>query len=88
MNSYLEEWCALTPACSNQAFNAINGEHSTWARLFPILCNHFNVPTKRDLFAGDSPRPRLQAPLDKPEPIGAELDCHSVTLLRNSLVVW
>jgi hypothetical protein len=86
MNAYFAEWCALTPACSNQAFNITNGDVSVWARLFPTLCDFFSVPTpSKTQFTDPAPRPFKSKfltvrPLDYAE-VG-ELE------LRNSWVTW
>jgi hypothetical protein len=86
MNAYFAEWCALTPACSNQAFNITNGDVSVWARLFPTLCDFFSVPTpSKTQFTDPAPRPFISKfptvrPLDYAE-VG-ELE------LQNSWVTW
>ena len=86
MNAYLEEWCALTPACANQAFNATNGDSTVWARLFPDLCRYFDLePPSENQFNGPAPRPLIGSfstvrPLDYKE--------NDTIELRNSLQQW
>ena len=86
MNAYLEEWCALTPECSNEAFNAINGDVTVWARLFPQLSAYFGLPPpSEEQFTEPAPRPLIGyfptlRPLDGKEKGTIEL--------RNSLRKW
>ena len=86
MNAYFEEWCALTPACANEAFNITNGDVIVWARLFPDLCAHFGLPRpEEEQFKGAPPRPLVGSfptvrPLDGKEKGRIEL--------RNSLQQW
>ena len=47
MTAYFEEWCALTPAAGNEAFNTSNGDVSVWARLWPDLCKSFGLETPK-----------------------------------------
>lgn len=44
LNSYIEEWACLTSSCSNEAFNAVNGDAATWSRLWPALLSYYNIP--------------------------------------------
>ena len=86
MNAYFEEWCALTPACANQAFNITNGDVIVWARLFPDLCANFGLERpSEEQFEGTPPRPLVGTfptvrPLDGKERGKIEL--------RNSLQQW
>ncbi|TCT06226.1 SDR family oxidoreductase [Aquabacter spiritensis] len=36
-------WMSETPACANQAFNIINGDHIRWERLWPAFARHFGM---------------------------------------------
>jgi hypothetical protein len=86
MDAYFEEWCALTPGCSNEAFNTSNGDVSVWARLFPDLCDFFGLDKPSDdQFSGTPMRPLVTKfptvrPLDYKEPGTLEL--------RNSWQQW
>jgi hypothetical protein len=40
------EWAALTPQCRNQAFNCVNGDFPSYARLWPALCAMFGLKAK------------------------------------------
>ena len=86
MNAYFTEWCALTPECSNEAFNITNGDVSTWARLFPELCTFFKLrPPSPSQFTKPAPRPfKSQFPTVRP------LDCAKPgnIELRNSWDKW
>jgi hypothetical protein len=59
VNAYFEEYVALTPSCTNEAFNITNGDVSVWARLWPDVCKFFgpNPPTEEDQFSGTPLRP-------------------------------
>ncbi|PMD37598.1 hypothetical protein L207DRAFT_636273 [Hyaloscypha variabilis F] len=86
LNAYFAEWCALTPACSNQAFNITNGDVSVWARLFPTLCTDFSLPAPSPTQFTSPPLRPFKAqfptvrPLDRAEKGTIEL--------RNSWVQW
>lgn len=86
MNAYFAEWCALTPAASNQAFNITNGDVSVWARLFPTLCKDFSLsPPAAAQFSEQPLRPfkaqfPTRRPIDGGEPASLEL--------RNSYASW
>jgi nucleoside-diphosphate-sugar epimerase len=86
MDAYFAEWCALTPACANEAFNTSNGDVSVWARLFPDLCADFGLerPTEEQ-FDGLAPRPwRGEFPTLRP----LDYRERGTLELRNSLQQW
>jgi hypothetical protein len=86
MNAYFAEWCALTSACSNQAFNITNGDVSVWARLFPKLCTYFSLPPPpKTQFTDPAPRPfKSQFPTVRPLDLAEKGEIE----LRNSWVAW
>lgn len=36
-------WAATTPACANQAFNMVNGDHFRWQYLWPKIAAYFGM---------------------------------------------
>ncbi|RFU25892.1 hypothetical protein B7463_g10428, partial [Scytalidium lignicola] len=86
LNSTLSEYCALTPSCSNQAFNAANGDMPTWSRLLPTVATYFSAPMADDSVLdqpGFSPFKQvsnLPAPRNPNE--------HGIFELRTSLAEW
>lgn len=36
-------WAATTPACANQAFNMVNGDHFRWVNLWPRIADYFGL---------------------------------------------
>ena len=36
-------WAATTPACANQAFNMVNGDHFRWQYLWPKIADYFGM---------------------------------------------
>jgi hypothetical protein len=55
MNAHLAEWCALTPHADGQAYNAVNGDLSSWSRTFPDLASFFGLKVSATQFS-DPPR--------------------------------
>ncbi|KAF2092511.1 NAD dependent epimerase/dehydratase family protein-like protein [Rhizodiscina lignyota] len=86
LNSALSEYCALTPACGNEAFNAANGDIPTWSRVIPDVAAYLSAPMASDsVFQKPGAFPaqsvsKLPAPRDPSE--------HGVFELRNSLEQW
>jgi nucleoside-diphosphate-sugar epimerase len=72
-NAYMEEWCALEPSCGNQAFNAVNGDVSSWQRIFEELASYFGVEVDAQQFEKSAPRP---------------FRAGDAEVLRNSLAIW
>ena len=72
LNAYTEEWCALKQSCSNQAFNAVNGDITSWQRVFEDLAGFFGVGVDEQQFRKPAPRPFK---------VGNQE-------LRNSLAIW
>lgn len=72
-NAYMEEWCALEPNCSNEAFNAVNGDVTSWRRVFDDLASFFGVEVDEQQFQKPAPRPFSRG---------------DQVALRNSLAIW
>jgi hypothetical protein len=85
ITALLAEFCALTPECANQAFNAANGDVASWQRTFPDLAAYYGVPIVKDQFKQEAPRP-VRNDLTDPAPIDPEIK--GVSELRNSLTQW
>ncbi|EWZ28566.1 NAD dependent epimerase/dehydratase family protein-like protein [Fusarium oxysporum Fo47] len=43
LNAYLEEWCVLTEAAENEAFNASDGSPFTWGKFWPELASWYGI---------------------------------------------
>jgi hypothetical protein len=70
-----------------QAFNALNGDTTTWARIYPLLAAYWDValPPPTTHFSSPAPRPfklTLDTPAPYPSPFKSQLE------LRNSLQAW
>lgn len=37
-------WASTTPACANEAFNMVNGDHFRWQYLWPKIAEWFDMP--------------------------------------------
>jgi len=87
LNSHLAEFCALTPECAGEAFNALNGDTTTWARIYPHLAAYWNValPSPSTHFSSPAPRP-FKLAIDTPAPYPSHIK--SQLELRNSLQAW
>jgi hypothetical protein len=86
MNAYFAEWCALTPACANEAFNITNGDISVWARLFPVLCEYFSLPVPAASQFTEPPLRHFKSKFPTVRPMDyAEV---GVVELRNSWGLW
>ncbi|PQE21288.1 hypothetical protein CJF32_00006421 [Rutstroemia sp. NJR-2017a WRK4] len=87
LNSHLAEFCALTPECAGEAFNALNGDTTTWARIYPALASYWSatLPPPSTHFSDPSPRP-FTLVLDTPAPYPSHQK--SELNLRNSLQAW
>ncbi|KAK3168053.1 hypothetical protein OEA41_004499 [Lepraria neglecta] len=46
-------WAALEPKCSNQAFNAVNGDTESWQNMWPKLTKRFGCHIPRNQFKVD-----------------------------------
>ncbi|KAG4257541.1 hypothetical protein FPRO03_13884 [Fusarium proliferatum] len=85
MNSYIEEWCALTPEAANEAFNSVNGDIPTWRRTFTDLANYWNTPVDEEQFNKPAPFPTYSES-EHPAPDGSGR--RGKFELRGSLVEW
>ncbi|RDW76470.1 uncharacterized protein DSM5745_06462 [Aspergillus mulundensis] len=65
LNATFEEFCALTPACGNEAFNIANGDFATWSSVLPAVAAHFNTPMA-PLDALNKPGPHPVKKVSKP----------------------
>lgn len=92
LNSYIEEWAALAPQCKNEAFNAVNGDAPTWARMWPLLLNHFDakVPTAKENFGEGVVIPEQWQghSITLPTPAPIDRESHSPHALRLSMTKW
>jgi hypothetical protein len=91
--AYLEEWAALTPECSNQAFNAVNGDIPTWATLWPAVLANFKIDpasTSQEVQFTSASIPKEWAGVKAEMPLPAPIDrkTKSVMESRLSLDKW
>ena len=84
LNSYMMEWCALTPECADEAFNCTNGDIPIWARTFPELASYFGVVVLEDQFRKSAPKPASVALTAQSSPS----DRVGAVELRNCLSAW
>lgn len=68
-----------------QAFNATNGDISTWQRTFPDIASYFNVPINEDQFRQPPLRP-FTTTESAPSPL--DPNSHATFVCRNSLAQW
>lgn len=90
LNSYIEEWAALSPQCSGEAFNAVNGDAPTWARLWPALLGYFGAqaPTSEENFETPIPEAWKGHNIKLPLPAPIDRKFHSTNALRISVEKW
>ncbi|RAK96243.1 SDR family oxidoreductase [Aspergillus ibericus CBS 121593] len=57
-------WAAITPACSNQAFNVVNGDAQSWQTMWPRLAERFGVTIPADQFEAEDEKvvPLIERP--------------------------
>lgn len=47
LNAYLEEWCVLTDAAKNEAFNATDDVPFSWGKMWPKLASWYGLPYEK-----------------------------------------
>lgn len=86
LNAALAEYCALTPACANEAFNAANGDLTSWSRILPAVAAYFSTPVASDAVLSQPGEFPVRSISDLPSP--RDPNEHGVFELRLSLEQW
>ncbi|TGZ80324.1 hypothetical protein EX30DRAFT_320228 [Ascodesmis nigricans] len=90
LNSYIEEWAAVSPHCANESFNAVNGDSPTWSRLWPHLISYFGgkVPSYEENWETTIPENWKGHDITLPLVAPRDRKTHSKNTLRLSITKW
>ena len=86
LNAVLAEYCALTPTCAHEAFNAANGDPTTWSRVLPAVAAYFSTPVASNSVLSQQGEFPVRSVSDLPAP--RDPSEHGVFELRLSLEQW